>query len=114
MNTTDGLPPQQPLAPMDPVQDQWIVSSTADCPGAVIADPQTEEVLAALAQKPAERTWIQGLVLLLVTLAIFASTGLFSSTPADILMLVGVLLFHELGHYVGMRLFNYQDVKMFF
>jgi len=25
-----------------------------------------------------------------------------------------VLLFHELGHYIGMRLFNYQDVKMFF
>lgn len=31
-----------------------------------------------------------------------------------LLILVLVLLFHELGHYVGMRLFGYRDVRMFF
>src|SRR5262249_32626040 len=29
-------------------------------------------------------------------------------------ILVGVLLFHELGHFLGMRLFGYRDVSMFF
>jgi Zn-dependent protease len=29
-------------------------------------------------------------------------------------LLVGVLLFHEIGHFIGMRYFDYRDVKMFF
>ena len=36
------------------------------------------------------------------------------SSPLAIAMLVGVLLFHELGHYAGMRAFGYQDLRMFF
>ena len=36
------------------------------------------------------------------------------SSPLAIAMLVGVLLFHELGHYAGMRAFGYQDIRMFF
>src|SRR5687767_5738358 len=113
MNTPDGFSRSAEL-PADLRASQWIVNAESVPPVAPVADPQTEAVLAALAQKAPDRTWVQGLVLLAVTLVLFASTGLFSSTPADILMLVGVLLFHELGHYVGMRLFNYQDVKMFF
>jgi tetratricopeptide (TPR) repeat protein/Zn-dependent protease len=31
-----------------------------------------------------------------------------------LLILIAVLLFHELGHYVGMQLFGYRDVRMFF
>src|SRR5258706_5980780 len=34
--------------------------------------------------------------------------------PTALLVLVGVLLFHELGHYLGMRAFGYGDVRMFF
>ncbi len=29
-------------------------------------------------------------------------------------ILVGVLFFHEMGHWLGMRIFGYRDVKMFF
>lgn len=32
----------------------------------------------------------------------------------DLMMLLGILTVHELGHVVGMRLFGYRDVKMFF
>jgi Zn-dependent protease len=49
-----------------------------------------------------------------ISLVIFAMTGVFNSTPLELALLVGVLLFHEAGHYVGMRIFNYQDVRMFF
>jgi tetratricopeptide (TPR) repeat protein len=31
-----------------------------------------------------------------------------------LLILIAVLLFHELGHYLGMQLFGYRDVRMFF
>lgn len=32
----------------------------------------------------------------------------------DLVMLLGILTVHELGHVVGMRMFGYRDVKMFF
>ena len=36
------------------------------------------------------------------------------SSPLAVAVLVGVLLFHELGHYAGMRVFGYRDIRMFF
>jgi Zn-dependent protease len=54
-------------------------------------------------------------VLLVVTLAAFILTQLRSAGSAqNIAMIVAVLLFHELGHYAGMRIFGYRDVRMFF
>ncbi len=119
MNATDGTPFSQPLQPskMPPplagsyAPDPNFIGYAASAPA---VDPQTEAVIAALAQKPPERTWIQSLMILVVTLVLFVSAGFFSSTPTDLALLVGVLFFHEVGHYLGMRLFNYQDVKMFF
>lgn len=35
-------------------------------------------------------------------------------SPSGIAILVAVLLFHELGHAAGMRLFGFRDVRMFF
>lgn len=54
-------------------------------------------------------------LLLIVSLAAFvlARQGA-SSSAQGLAVLVGVLLFHELGHYAGMRLFGYRDVRMFF
>ena len=78
------------------------------------ADPLTQEVAGALERSPQQRTWLQGAILLAVTLAMFAMSGIISAGPADLLLLIAVLLFHEGGHYLGMRLFNYQDVRMFF
>jgi Zn-dependent protease len=54
----------------------------------------------------------QGL-LLIGTLALFVLVRQSDSTRA-LFILVSVLLFHEAGHYVGMRVFGYRDVKMFF
>ncbi len=113
MNTPDGsIPPaanQHGTAPYD-LEPAWVGVAATVPP----VDPQTEAVVAALAQKPPERTWIQSLGILVVTLVLFASTGFFNSSPTDLALLIGVLFFHELGHYLGMRIFNYQDVKMFF
>jgi hypothetical protein len=52
---------------------------------------------------------------LLVSLALFVLVRQQQSgSPRGLVILVGVLLFHELGHYAGMRLFGYRDVRMFF
>lgn len=54
-------------------------------------------------------------LLLLVSLALYALAALGGQrTWVDVVLLVGVLFFHELGHWVGMRAFGYQNVRMFF
>jgi hypothetical protein len=43
--------------------------------------------------------------------------GAFSGTSFKLdgaLVLIGVLMFHELGHALGMKLFGYRDVRIFF
>ena len=52
---------------------------------------------------------------LLGSLALFAVVALAQGRSfVNLVILVGVLLFHELGHYVGMLAFGYRDVRMFF
>jgi hypothetical protein len=50
----------------------------------------------------------------LVSLGLFALVLLASSSAAVAGILVAVVLFHELGHYAGMRLCGYRDVSIFF
>jgi Zn-dependent protease len=78
-----------------------------------------QQTRAALAQPdtPARR---RGIALwLLATLAIFVlsqfAMGLQSWQGFQILaIIVGVLFVHEAGHYLGMRVFGYRDLRMFF
>ena len=54
-------------------------------------------------------------LLLLVTLAAFALAQLGADRSLSSLAMLAVVLgFHELGHFAGMRLFGYRDVRMFF
>lgn len=55
----------------------------------------------------------QGLVLV-ISMVLFAVSMSSGSPVRQIVVTLGVLLFHELGHYAGMRVFGYQDVRMFF
>jgi Zn-dependent protease len=104
--SADDLRPDEQQPPLDVAPDE------AASPPAF--DALTSAVLAELDREPEQRTWVQSLTLLGVSLAIFALTGFFNNEPSRLALLIGVLLFHELGHYVGMRMFNYQDVRMFF
>ncbi len=54
------------------------------------------------------------LTLLIITIIMFFSAQIISAKWQEILILIGVLLFHELGHLVAMKLLKYNDVKMFF
>ena len=61
-----------------------------------------------------------GLLLLLATAALFVGASVVDKKgvggfPAGLLVIiVGVLFFHELGHWVAMRTFGYRNLKMFF
>src|SRR2546423_417803 len=50
----------------------------------------------------------------LVSFTVFILLGILLFTPVELAWLVGVLLFHETGHFLGMRYFGYRDVQMFF
>jgi Zn-dependent protease len=67
-------------------------------------------------------SWVGGAVVLVISLLMFLwlgigkGTGAFASKEARemLLLLVAILFFHELGHYVAMRVFRYRNVRMFF
>src|SRR4051812_15087239 len=85
---------------------------------AAISSPEEARRSAALAEllrlQTARPRSIAGVVLLLVSLVIFAGTGAWRWSW-QICATIGVALFvHELGHYVAMRCFRYRDLRMFF
>lgn len=59
-------------------------------------------------------SWAQAILLLVVSLLLFVALRLQDDPFLFTGMLVGALLFHEMGHYLGMRLFGYRNVRMFF
>ena len=55
--------------------------------------------------------------ILLITLLAFVGASFLQDSNAsfiDIGMLVGVILFHEVGHMIAMRIVGYRDVRIFF
>jgi Zn-dependent protease len=51
---------------------------------------------------------------LILSLAIFAFTGMWQQSWKALIAIVGILFVHELGHYVAMRAFGYRNLRMFF
>lgn len=88
-----------------------VIDETSSTP---TIDPLSAQVLALLEAPPEQKTAMQTLGLLVISLVAFSAAGLMNYGLPELLLLVGVLLFHEFGHYLGMRLFDYQDVRMFF
>lgn len=78
------------------------------------ADDADAEVLADIdALQNARANWRQGMLTLLVSLALFLAIGVGGDWRST-LLLVPILLFHELGHWVAMRYFGYRNLRMFF
>lgn len=80
------------------------------------ADPDAfvRELAAAVRAAEAQPPKSSGNLFLLVTMALFAITFLGDWSAMDIAILVGVVLFHELGHAAVMSLSGYRDVRVFF
>jgi Zn-dependent protease len=75
----------------------------------------TADVLQEIEKQQSHRkNWAKNLFILLISLFIFIKLGLLKSRSTDIAIIVVVLLVHEAGHFIGMRLFGYKNVQMFF
>jgi Zn-dependent protease len=79
-------------------------------PPAVQPDPLLDSVRKQLLDKPRGSPW----GLLLVTLAVFLVLGRTGDSMTMVIILAGVILVHELGHAVTMRLLGYRDVRILF
>jgi Zn-dependent protease len=92
--------------------------STTGLPGAAPLPPaalsQDREFVNAMQALQGRKSWNAGLVLI-VSLALFLFVRQQQSASTQgLVVLLGVLFVHESGHYLGMRLFGYRDVRMFF
>jgi len=74
-----------------------------------------EQVQKELEKKESRvKSFIKNIGILLVSLILFFSLGLFNNSVSGIVIIILVLFIHELGHFIGMKLFKYKDVHMFF
>ena len=78
----------------------------------LIPDQMLQDIRQAL--KSQKRSLIQKLSVLIISLLVFAGMGLLNGNPAYLLVLLLVLFIHESGHWLGMKIFGYTDVQMFF
>jgi Zn-dependent protease len=61
-----------------------------------------------------KRNWTQAIILLVISVVAFTGMHMGRQPLIFTAMLVGVLFLHELGHYLGMVMFGYRNVRMFF
>jgi Zn-dependent protease len=59
-------------------------------------------------------SWTGMAVLFVVSLVLFVGAGTRRWSMNYLIILVGVVFVHELGHYLAMRTFNYRNLRMFF
>jgi Zn-dependent protease len=77
---------------------------------------EREEVLADIASLRAEKSgWLPKLLVLAGSFVLFLALARLWGNPVEwLLAMVVAIAIHEVGHYLGMRLFGYRDVRMFF
>ncbi len=72
-------------------------------------------VLIELERTQKRRTsWGSAILILVVSLGLFIGVGATRWDWQFLWILIAILTFHEFGHYIAMRAFNYRNLKMFF
>src|SRR4051794_9139015 len=76
---------------------------------------QYPEVLAELERlQTAKPGWGNAIVILLISVGLFVAAGAAWRNWEFTLLLIPILLFHEAGHWVAMKIFGYRNLRMFF
>lgn len=85
--------------------------------GAATGQLREADVLAELDKlQNRKASWTTTVLILAVSLVLFFRVGTDSwlRDREFLLMIVGILFFHEMGHYITMRMFHYRNLRMFF
>lgn len=86
----------------------------ADGISTLLPDYSDNDVLLQITKPGKKSDILKKIAILIVSLGIFAGTGLFQLTLKELIIVIVVLFVHEAGHFAAMKLFKYSDVKMFF
>lgn len=97
----------------EPVSETKALEMTEDSISAG-QDLELKGLVTELQALSSEERKFGSLALLVITVMVFFSAQIISTRWQDLLILVGVLFFHELGHLTAMKLLKYTDLKMFF
>ena len=96
-------------------QDQQAAAMQASMDAAKAAGLEHGEVLAEMDRlQKARPGWGSALIIFVISMVIFAGVGSAQWTWKIALLLLPILFFHELGHYIAMRFFKYRNLRMFF
>ena len=109
-----------PMTPADQKVAASVESAYASASNAGFAYPDVMAELERLQNRTSSR--FGGVAVLVVSILAFLAIGVGGNTGAlasrdareFLLLLVGILFFHEMGHYLAMRVFRYRNVRMFF
>lgn len=61
-----------------------------------------------------DKSILKNLGILTISIIIFFSLGFINKPVLDIILIILVIFFHETGHLLGMLLFKYKNIQMFF
>ena len=111
---SDTAPPPLPASAVDRTTPPSIPLPTIGS-GADVS-PEDRLILEHMHQLQTKKGggWGGAVLILIVSIALFLGLGAASWSWEFALLLIPILFFHELGHYVAMRLFGYRNLKMFF
>ncbi len=98
-----AIPPAEQPAPVTLDTDPSAIP-----PGDAAVLTQMEQL------RKAKSSWVSGLVFLGISILVFLGAGSLKWEWKFVLMLIPILLFHELGHFLTMRIFGYRNLRMFF
>ena len=82
--------------------------------GELVHEDEDPVLAAVRKQESNSQNWMSTVLVLLVSMAFFFGAGAAAWSLSTTLMLIGVLLVHELGHFAAMHIFDYKNLKMFF
>ncbi len=98
-----------------PLAAEQKARQAAELAGRAATTTRFPEELQEIARLQSGKTsWGAALATLLVTIALFVGLGAAAWSLEWTLLLLPILLLHEAGHYVAMRMFHYRNVRMFF
>jgi Zn-dependent protease len=98
------------------VGEPGIASDTYSAPSSALATKRAEDrVLAEIDRlERKQSSWVTALLTLVVSGLLFYWIGRAIWSWKFAALVIPILLFHEMGHYLAMRVFRYRNLRMFF
>jgi Zn-dependent protease len=79
-----------------------------------LLEDRYQKVLEEINKRKKKKSYFKNLAILVISLLVFFQLGLFYWDLKFVLLILVVLIVHESGHFLGMKMFGYKNLQMFF